>query len=744
MLKAKVSLRNHNLEFISSIFLSFIAGLLLSDIKISGTVSFLNISIAGAVNPLSSLAVLVGSLIKYVATSQLHKNIIIICSMVFIILCKLIFDINLSSRQTGIITAVSTFLSGLLVALIIDEIFFKVIFYLVYAIMAGFTASFINLTCDSLKHKKIIDLKSAVSCAYAIVYVVIIASFSSFDLFDLNIGRITGAAITLIALHHYSYIGGILCGALTICGLFLSSYETGLPFVLLPISGLLAGYLHKNNTAVISIFFISINFIFFIITGIFTDIFNFVFEIVISTLIFTAVSPLLSDKWIITEKSSKEINDIISQQMSFLASSIAVVRNDSKKISDYLSTINSSDDDCDTACQNVCRHCHNRLFCWYNNYDMTKSGFKKLTDMGEPKIEKFPYELEECIYKDKLALEFAKQYRKKLTARLIETKLSESRELLFEQIKITEDIIHSASQKVDIRYSESISKNVKEKLEKYNFYVSKVVAYYNSQNRLLLELYFSADDTPKNFERICDIISDEVKLKLDYSEPVYSGKEVRIRVFETTQYKLDVYSASMCATNSEETGDYFTTFSDGTGNGYVVLSDGMGSGKNASLESRMVVTMFKKLINSGVEHSSAIKLINSIMLTKSSDEAFATLDVIKINLDTAYLTIIKSGASATLIRHNNQVIKISSTTFPIGIVNEADTYSRNFEFDPNDIILMFSDGISENQYHYIKELLLCSNDLRFIVDEICRKARNYSETNVDDDITVIGMKLIEQ
>jgi stage II sporulation protein E len=170
----------------------------------------------------------------------------------------------------------------------------------------------------------------------------------------------------------------------------------------------------------------------------------------------------------------------------------------------------------------------------------------------------------------------------------------------------------------------------------------------------------------------------------------------------------------------------------------------MGSGKNASLESRMVVTMFKKLINSGVEHSSAIKLINSIMLTKSSDEAFATLDVIKINLDTAYLTIIKSGASATLIRHNNQVIKISSTTFPIGIVNEADTYSRNFEFDPNDIILMFSDGISENQYHYIKELLLCSNDLRFIVDEICRKARNYSETNVDDDITVIGMKLIEQ
>jgi len=744
MLKAKVSLKNRNLEFVSSIFLSFMAGLLLSDIEISGAVSFLNISITGAVNPLSALAVLVGSLIKYVVTSQLHKNIIIICSMVFIILCKLIFDINLSAKQTGLITASSTFLSGLLVALLIDEIFFKVIFYLVYAIMAGFTASFICLASDSLKHKKIIDLKSAVSCAYAIVYVVIIASFSAFELFNLNVGRIIGASITLIALHHYGYTGGILCGSLTICGLFLSSYENGLPFVLLPIAGLLAGYLYKNNTAVISIFFISINFIFFVIIGIFTDIFYYVFEIVLSTLIFTAISPLLSDKWIITEKNSKGVNEIVSQQMSFLASSIAVVRNDSKKISDYLSAINVKDNEVEEACKNVCNHCHNRLFCWYNNYELTKNGFRKLSEIGEPRIEKFPYELDECIYKDKLALEFSKQYREKITAKLMDMRFSDCRKILFEQIKITEEIIQSASKKMDIRYSESISKNVSEKLEKYNFKANKVTAYYNSQNRLLLELYFNIENSPKNCERICDIISDEVKLSLDYSEPVFSGKEIRIRIYEKTPYKLDIYSASMCASNSSETGDSSTSFTDGTGNSYVVLSDGMGSGKNASLESKMVVTMFKKLINSGADYTSAIKLINSIMLTKSQEEAFATLDVIKVNLDTSNLTVIKSGASATLIRHNNQIIKICYPTFPIGIVEEADTYSRDFEFDEGDIIIMFSDGISENEYHYIKKLMLKFENIKDIVDEICRKAHSYSEAKENDDVTVIGLKLLSQ
>ena len=339
MLKAKVSLKNQNIELIGGIILSFIAGLILADIKICGTVSFANIAIAGAVNPLSALAVLVGSLIKFVLTGQVHKNIIIICSITFIILSKLIFDIELESRQIGIITAISTFTSGLIVAFIINEIFFKIIFYLVYAIMAGFTATFISIVADSLKHEKIIDLKSAISCAYAVVYVILIASFMSFDIFELNIGRIIGASITLIAAQHYGYTGGVLCGALTTCGAFLSSYENGIPFVLLSIAGLLTGYLYKHSSGVISIFFVAINFIFFVIIGIFADIFYYVFEIVLSTVLFTVVSPLLSDKWIITNRNEKGINEVVSQQMSFLASSISSVRNDSQKIADFLSLL---------------------------------------------------------------------------------------------------------------------------------------------------------------------------------------------------------------------------------------------------------------------------------------------------------------------------------------------------------------------------------------------------------------------
>lgn len=169
----------------------------------------------------------------------------------------------------------------------------------------------------------------------------------------------------------------------------------------------------------------------------------------------------------------------------------------------------------------------------------------------------------------------------------------------------------------------------------------------------------------------------------------------------------------------------------------------MGSGKNAAVESRIVVRMFRRLISSGADYSSAIKLINSIMLTKSHDEAFATLDAARIDLDNCGLTVIKSGATATLIRHRGSVLKVSSPTFPIGIYEQSDTFSRSYDFEDGDIVIMFSDGISENDYRFIKELLLSVDDLKKMVDEICIKSEVFNPSSKSDDVTVIGIKIIK-
>ena len=461
------------------------------------------------------------------------------------------------------------------------------------------------------------------------------------------------------------------------------------------------------------------------------------------TILFLIISRNFSDKWVFTGKEGGALPNILSSRMSFLAGSIETVRKESTKISEVLERQKVSENELEKISSDICGRCNKRLGCWYNNYDNTVRGMKKITEKVKYGIEQLPKELENCIKGEELLEYFYKKNSENTTAKLLELRFSESRKMLMEQIKIMEEIAQSAGERIDVRYSESVSKAVRIKLESFGFRAANVIAYYNSENRLLVELYFSYAEAPKNCVRICDLIADELKMKLDYIEPIYTEKEVRIRVFECPKYGLSVYGTALSANAEEENGDTSAVFSDGTGISYVILSDGMGSGRSAAIESRMVVMMFKKLIASGVNYTSAIKLINSIMLTKSQNEAFATLDAARIDLDKCEMTLIKSGASATLIRHRGQVIKITSPTFPIGIVEETEAFSCRCEIETGDIIIMFSDGINESEYQFIKELLLSSSDLKYIVDEICSKSEIFCLDSKRDDVTVIGLKITE-
>ncbi|MBQ8296518.1 MAG: SpoIIE family protein phosphatase [Ruminococcus sp.] len=741
MLKTTAAEKVSGIGSAGMFFVSMIGGFLLAETKIAGAVSFANISLAGALSLPLSAAVLSGSIVRYIIAGTIPSSIVQLTAMIICVIYKMFFESKSDAKYCGISTAVSVFAAGTAVSAVLGELLYKLLFYAVYGALAGITAYAAALIIGSLRHQLILDLSSTVSCAYAIVYTVVIASLCSAEIPYINIGIILGIAVTVTAAYHYRSVGGVICGALTACGAFLASSTYGMSVVMLPASGLLTGYLYRQKAGAAAGFFTAISIAFMILTGVTANSIFQILNIICGTVIFLMISQNFSDKWVFTGRDGGALPNILGSRMSFLASSIETVRRESGKISEVLSRNADKSDEIERNSAEVCTHCHRRLACWYNSYDATRRAFRKMSELYEITQENFPYELEECLHKEELVKAFERTAREKMTAKLLSLRFAESQRLLFEQIKIIEEIVEAAGERIDVRYSEPISKTIRDKLTKYNFNAKNVIAYYNSQNRLLVELYFDYQDAPKNCVRICDLIADELKLNLDYIEPINSGKEVRIRVFESPAYMLEAYGASLCAENSGETGDTSAVFSDGTGISYAILSDGMGSGRSAAIESRMVVTMFKKLIGSGVNYHSAIKLINSIMLTKSREEAFATLDAVRIDLDTCELTIIKSGASATLIRHRGQVMKISSPTFPIGIVEETNTFSQNYEFEENDIIIMFSDGINENEYQFIKELLLSSEDLKYIVDEICAKADLFNSNLRPDDITVIGLRV---
>ena len=726
-------------------FWSFIiamgAGYMLSGTDMAGISSFADISIAGAVPLPMSPAVLAGSFLHSIAGHTVGRDIVRIISMVIIIIAKMFHEPKSSPASDGLITTAGVFIAGTAVSALIGEIPYKLLFYMFYGGLAGFTAYSLSFILSGVKKHFVLDFSTVTGCAYAIVYTVMIASLCSVDIPYINIGLITGTTITLFGAYYYCHTGGVMCGALTACGAFLSSVDCGMTVVLLPAAALLTGYLNRQKNTTSAVCFIGINFALMVLTGVTRNSIYSMIDIVCASVVFLVISPSYSDRWFTTGNGSTEaLPDVINARMNFIADTVHNIRMESEKISGVLNKKNSKNITTEDVVNAVCTDCPEKIHCWKNNSQNTKTGFMKLSAMAEISSENFPYEIRDCIYKDGLIKFYRKISAEKARERLNAIRCADNMEILSEQMRTIEEIISTSGKRIDMRYSAPVSKIIKNKLNKFGFVPSEVIAYYNNKNRLHAEIYFSHTNTPENFTRICDLVSDELKLSLESIQPVSSGRQTRIRLFEKPKYKTDIYSSTICAENSEN-GDTYTVFGDGAGKEYIVLSDGMGSGKNAAVESRMVVKMFRNLIGCGVEYPSAVKIINSVMLTKSPEETFATLDVACIDLEMCSLTLIKSGASATLIRHRGNVMKVVSPTFPIGIYSKSEISVSDCDFEENDIIIMFSDGINEKEYRFIKELLLSSDDLKKIVDEICEKADVFNPTLHSDDITVIGIRI---
>lgn len=736
-----LKLSNNSLMILS--FLSAMAsGFFLSGADIAGVASFADISLAGALGVVTSPAVLAGSLLRCIVDGTVGKNIVKIIAMIIIVITKLFSDIGNRTKACGFFTAFGIFVSGMLISAVLGEFFYKLLFYLFYSVLSGLTAYSASLVIMSLKKQFVIELSGKSGCAYALVYIVFMSALCGIEIYSLNIGMIIGTAVTLLASYYYGHTGGALCGALTSCGAFLASSDAGMTVVLLPVAGLMTGYIHRQRTGVSVVAFVSLSFMLMVLTGITKNNIGIMLNIVSGAVLFAVIAPCYSDKWVSTgTDSGTALPDIINARMSFLSDSIGTVRAESGKIAEVLAENSKDVDGVSKISSKICSNCYRNDLCWGSEKAVTQKAFAKLSRQPEITYETFPYELQNCLKKEELIKKFAKASRERMTARILRLRSSGNQQLLSEQIKITEEIIRSVGERIDVRYSEPISRLVTKKLSRYGIVPKRVIAYYNIYNRLIIELYFITAESPASTSRICDLISDELEMSLDITSPAYSGREMRFRLFEQPQYAMEVYGASMCAKGSDENGDTSTVFTDGTGIGYVILSDGMGSGKSASLESKLVVKMFRKLINSGVGCTSAIKLINSIMVAKSGDESFATLDAVRIDLDSCGLTVIKSGASATLIRHRGNILKVTSPTFPIGIYEQSDVFTSRYSFEDGDMIVMFSDGIDESQYKSIKELLLGGDDVKKIVCEICEKAESFNPSVRSDDVTVIGIRV---
>lgn len=215
------------------------------------------------------------------------------------------------------------------------------------------------------------------------------------------------------------------------------------------------------------------------------------------------------------------------------------------------------------------------------------------------------------------------------------------------------------------------------------------------------------------------------------------------------KYGLQVGIAKSTKKGSPVSGDTSIQTKLDDGKYLLALSDGMGSGPEARKSSKIAIKMLERLLTSGFEKDTSIKLINSTLSANTEEDMYATLDIQILDLYSGNIEFIKNGACPTYIKRDNEVQILKSESLPTGILEDIDLEVYDKDLEDGDIIVMCSDGILDSNTEYLNKELwvkylledIQTDDVQKIADIIVNEARDNDYGSEKDDMTVIVAKV---
>lgn len=205
-------------------------------------------------------------------------------------------------------------------------------------------------------------------------------------------------------------------------------------------------------------------------------------------------------------------------------------------------------------------------------------------------------------------------------------------------------------------------------------------------------------------------------------------------------YRLEVGIAAKA--RRVVSGDTCASFKLKGGKQMLVLSDGMGFGPRAARESKATVDLLEKLMASGFDKDVAIRTVNHFLALKSM-EAFSTLDLALVDLNSGLTDFVKVGAAPSFLRQQNRVEVIKSSSLPLGVLDSLEIDCEQRRLTPGDILVMVSDGVLEEgvdqQNLWLASELeanLC-DDVQLTAENLLEIARERGSAEHRDDMTVL-------
>lgn len=405
--------------------------------------------------------------------------------------------------------------------------------------------------------------------------------------------------------------------------------------------------------------------------------------------------------------------------------------------------------------EHLCKDCSNCENCWQNHFYETYQGAYHILDVVEKNgtiaLSEVPSEFaHRCIFLEKFLAETKRIFEVAKLNLSWYNRMAESREAIAGQLSEVANIIDDFS--LDLYKTAKTPEPVKNELIyhlKANHIVVDRIAIFEKRNNKQ-EIFMTARTERGRCittKEAAGVISEAFGKRM---RPADSCKNVITRDYETFVFVEDanytVYTgmSKMTKEGGRISGDNYSFIHPEPGTVVMALSDGMGTGEKACEESESVVELLEQFMEAGFRKESAIKLINSILLLRSEENTFSTIDMSVINLYTGYCDFIKIGASTTFLKREDYVETVTSTTLPVGVLNQVDYDVVTKKLDDGDFVIMVTDGVIDcvpdiEKEQYLKEYILNikSNNPQEIANSVLNHALELNGGMPKDDMTVL-------
>ena len=198
---------------------------------------------------------------------------------------------------------------------------------------------------------------------------------------------------------------------------------------------------------------------------------------------------------------------------------------------------------------------------------------------------------------------------------------------------------------------------------------------------------------------------------------------------------------------SEKSGDTHSVTRISGGKFLVALSDGMGSGKNAEIVSSASLSLIESFYKAGLKSQLILSTVNKLLAINTED-TFAALDTVIVDLNACSADFIKYGAPYGFIVGNNGVKIVEGSSLPLGIIEELKPSVCSAPLCDGDVVVLFTDGVSDafssssSIVDYLRSVP--AKNPQTLADGILERAIALSGGRKDDDMTVLAVRIYKR